>query len=310
MIMNPLVLRMLAAQLMKSVYYVLFRRGKMAERYKKRKRGAGPVSIILLMIAMVFLVYGTVVIMHLGTSNWFNFIWFIGAGVLIVLSFLFSRDLGMPLVLRIFLGLIILVCVSNFGIFTYHMINAMNSQTEYDAKWVIVLGAKVNGTEPSREFRERISKAAEYVRLADADDGLNKKEWPKVIATGGQGDDEGAAEGEVCAKVIKTFGISSDRILIDNQSTTTLENFGYAKALIETSGGYSTDKVVIVTSGFHLYRAMQLAKKEGFNNVTCCGSTGLISLLPHYIAREYAAYIKEVSLGHIEGNPLPFEINQ
>ena len=279
----------------------------MAEkRYKKKKRGAGPVSIILLMIAMVFLVYGTIVVMYLGTSNWFNFIWFIGAGVLIVLSFLFSRDLGMPLVLRILLGLMILVCVANFGIFAYHMIGAMSSQTDYDAKWVIVLGAKVNGTEPSKEFRERISKAAEYVRLADADDGLNRQDWPKVIATGGQGEDEGAPEGEVCAKVIKTFGISSDRVLVDNQSTTTLENFGYAKALIETSGGSCNDKVAVVTSGFHLYRAVQLARKEGFDNITCCGSTGLVSLLPHYIAREYAAYIKEVSLGHIAGSPYPW----
>ena len=279
----------------------------MAERYnKKKKRGAGPVSVILLIIAMVFLVYGTIVVMYLGTGNWFNFIWFIGAGVLILLSFLFSRDLGMPIVLRILLGLIILVCVANFGIFAYHMIDAMYSRTDYDAKWVIVLGAKVNGTEPSKEFRERIAKAAEYVRLADADPGLNKKDWPKVVATGGQGEDEGAPEGEVCARVIKTFGISADRILVDNQSTTTLENFGYARAMIESSGGSVTDKIAVVTSGFHMYRAVQLAKTEGFNNITCCESTGLVTLLPHYIIREYAAYIKEVSLGHIDGDPLPW----
>ena len=276
------------------------------KKYKKRKRGAGPVSIIFLLIAMVFLVYGAIVVMHLGTSNWFNFIWFIGAGAMIILSFLFSRDLGMPIVLRILLGLIILACVANFGIFAYHMIDAMNAKTEYDAKWVIVLGAKVNGEEPSREFRERIATAAEYIRFADADSGFDRKNWPKVIATGGQGDDEGAAEGDVCARVIKTFGISADRILVDNQSTTTLENFGYARALIETSGGSTVDKVAIVTSGFHLYRALQLARTEGFKNITCSGSTGLVALLPHYIVREYAAYIKEVSLGHIDGKPFPW----
>lgn len=278
----------------------------MGKKNKIKKRGAGPLSIICLILAMILFVYGIVVLSQLGTSNWFNFVWIIGGGIFMLLSFLFSRTLGMPVALKVILVVIILACLSNFAIFAYHMTDAMNVSAAYDAKWVIVLGAKVNGVEPSREFNERIIKAAEYLRYADAAATLAGRKGPMLIATGGQGEDEGMSEGEVCSRVLQTLGVSEDRIIIDNQSTTTLENFGYAKALIESNGGSEKDKTAVVTSGFHLYRAMKLAETSGFSNISGYGSTGLTMLIPHYIFREYAAFIKEVSLGHIAGNPLPF----
>ena len=45
-------------------------------------------------------------------------------------------------------------------------------------------------------------------------------------------------------------------------------------------------------------RAVSAGKTSLISNIAGAGSTGLAVLLPHYYVREYAAYIKELSMGH------------
>ena len=98
--------------------------------------------------------------------------------------------------------------------------------------------------------------------------------------------------------MLLSLGFDQSRIFTESTSTTTLENFQNAKEIIIAQGGTVFDDVVVVTSNFHLYRAIKLAKACGFTAVTGIGSTGLAVLLPHYYLREYAAIIKEVYMGH------------
>ena len=277
---------------------------KIAARNKTghRKRGVGFISSILFVVAMLCAVYGGIVVFILGTGAWFNFIWLIGAGVLLILSFILSHHSRLPKVLKALLVLIILACCANFGVFLYRDIAFAAEGPAEGARWLVVLGAKVNGTTPSVEFQARIDKAAEYVRDADfARLRAKTAALPplvKVITTGGKGSDEGAAEGDVAARVLLSLGFDQSRIFTESTSTTTLENFQNAKEIIIAQGGTVFDDVVVVTSNFHLYRAIKLAKACGFTAVTGIGSTGLAVLLPHYYLREYAALIKEAYMGH------------
>ena len=270
-----------------------------------RRRGVGLISSILFVLAMLCAVYGGLVVFILGTGAWFNFIWLIGAGVLLILSFILSHHSRLPKFFKAVIVLLILACCVNFGVFLYRDIVFAADGPADNARWLIVLGAKVNGTEPSVEFKARLDKAAEYVRDADFERLRTKTaSLPPpvtIVTTGGKGADEGAAEGDVAARVLIGLGFDESRILTENVSTTTLENFQNAKSIIMANGGTVFDDVVVVTSSFHLYRAIKLAKACGFNSVTGLGSTGLAVLLPHYYLREYAAIIKEVYLGHFGG---------
>ncbi|MBQ9890743.1 MAG: YdcF family protein [Firmicutes bacterium] len=272
------------------------------KKSKKRRKGAGPLSGLFAALAFVFLIYGIAVVFILGTGHWFNFIWIIGAVVLLILSFLFSNHSKLPGIIKAILGLAILACVVNFGMFTFKAASAASAKPDQDAKWIVVLGAKVNGTSPSVEFQARLEKTVSFVSSADLSKMASSKSEPvqlaKIITTGGKGTDEGAAEGDVAARVLTSLGISQDRIIVENTSTSTQENLRFAKELIIANGGTVYDPVLVVSSGFHLYRAERLAWAEGYENISGLGSTGLAVLIPHYYVREYAAYIKEASLGH------------
>ena len=271
------------------------------KKSKKRRKGAGPLSGLFAALAFVFLIYGIAVVFILGTGHWFNFIWLIGAAVLIILSFLFSNHSKLPGLIKFILGLAILACVVNFGMFAYKAVSKAAAEPSQEAKWIVVLGAKVNGTAPSVEFQARLDKTIAFVSAQDLSRAARSKsdqvQLATIITTGGQGADEGAAEGDVAARVLSVhFG--QDRIIVDNKSLTTQENLRFAKELIMANGGTVYDPVLVVSSGFHLLRAERLAWAEGYENVSGLGSTGLAVLVPHYYVREYAAYVKEATLGH------------
>ena len=112
---------------------------------KKHKRGAGPISIILLLTAMICIAYGIIVLQYLRSQNWFNYIWFIVGALLLIFSFLFSGSAGLPSVVKWILGLIILAVLVNFGIYVYRVADYAFREPPENADWLIVLGAKVNG---------------------------------------------------------------------------------------------------------------------------------------------------------------------
>ena len=276
----------------------------MAKKNAKKKKGAGLVSIIFFVLAMVCFAYGAAVLSFFRSRNWFNYIWFIAGAVMLLFSFLFSGSTGLPKAIKWILGILIIACLANFGIFTYRVLDMQLRKPPETADWVIVLGAKVNGTSPSTEFAARIDKAREYaapIISKEILDAGNKHEL-RIIATGGQGEDEGAAEADVCAAVLRDKGIPMLRVLTESRSTTTNENLINAMEIIKANGGSEKDKVLIVSSGFHLYRASKLAKALGYENAEFLGSTGLPILVPHYIVREYAANIKENMMGSFGGS--------
>lgn len=145
-------------------------------------------------------------------------------------------------------------------------------------RYVLILGAKVNGIHPSRALRNRIELAATYAQ-----------QYPHVvlIASGGQGPDEGMAEGHVIARELIARGIEPDRIRIEADSTSTYENFLFSRDVWEGETG-----LTVVTNDFHVRRA-RLVGRLYFGLET----DGLYAPTPtaakvKYIVREQLAYIK------------------
>ncbi len=160
------------------------------------------------------------------------------------------------------------------------ILSAIIRRPDPQAAYVIVLGAKVNGSTPSRSLRYRIESAADYLR-----------EHPdcKAIASGGQGPDEGISEAQAIADTLQAAGISADRILLEDRSESTEENLGFSLALMESDGGSTDSPVVIVTSDFHMFRALRLAARAGYQNVSGKTASSMISLIPQNHLREILA---------------------
>lgn len=84
-------------------------------------------------------------------------------------------------------------------------------------------------------------------------------------------------------------GIQEDRIFLEDRSHNTRENFKFAKEIQEEQG--LGENVVVVTQGFHMYRAMQLAKAAGFTPYSLVAETDPL-LLPEYYGRELLSLTK------------------
>lgn len=111
----------------------------------------------------------------------------------------------------------------------------------------IVLGAAVYRERPSPVFRERINHAIQLY-----EDGLVRK----IIFTGGVGHRDQLSEAEVGRNYALARGVPQEAILIEPNSTSTLENLANAKLLAEQHG---LDSYLIVSTPFHMRRALSLA---------------------------------------------------
>ena len=157
------------------------------------------------------------------------------------------------------------------------IMGASYGRTEQACGRLIVLGAGVNGTVPSLSLRERLDAAYDYLQ-----------EHPNTICvvSGGQGSGEDITEAECMYRYLTAKGIDPQRIIQEDQATSTQENLAYSMELIGTQHASS---VGIVSSEYHLYRARLMARELGMDPIMIPAKTTYLSLRVNYFLREIAA---------------------
>ena len=124
----------------------------------------------------------------------------------------------------------------------------------YDA--IIVLGAQVLPSgEPNVQLQLRLDGAIEAWR----------KHPVPVVVCGAQGSNEPMPEADAMKKYMADRGVDAEMIYTDPESYNTEQNLANAgKILRELSG---VRKVLIVSSDYHVPRALALARDQGFDAV-------------------------------------------
>ncbi len=167
------------------------------------------------------------------------------------------------------------------------IVKAAVEKPEPDADYIIVLGAAVYGETPSITLQNRLEGAVRY---------LTDNPKTKAVVSGGQGEGEAISEAECMRRYLTEADIDLSRILMEDRSTSTMENLTFSKAVIEADGG-GVDHVVIVSSGYHLYRAEKMASQLGMHASGAAGEDGYpIYMLGMYL-REALAVAKLWVLG-------------
>ena len=146
------------------------------------------------------------------------------------------------LVILFYLGVVAMVCYREKNV---------PPVGEYDA--IIVLGAQVkpDGT-PSLQLQWRIDAAAQAWKERNC----------IVVACGAQGANEPSPEALVMRDELVKQGVPEEMILTDADSFNTRQNIANAIKLLE---GREVDHVLVVTSDYHLPRAMAIAEDAGLN---------------------------------------------
>ncbi len=161
----------------------------------------------------------------------------------------------MRILLKIILWLVILAVIAYMvmlGVLIWKVHHVPQSE-DFDA--IIILGSQVlpDGT-PNIQLKWRLDKALEM---------LKNRSVP-VVVCGAKGADEPLPEAEAMRNYLMKAGIDGKLILTDPDSFNTRENLQNAARLLEGLEGYDVRKVLIVTSDYHLPRALALAEDEGF----------------------------------------------
>lgn len=174
-----------------------------------------------------------------------------------------------------------LFIVSFVAVQTVLVSSAHTDAESAEADYLLVLGAGINGTNPSRALAARLRAALDFA-----------EEHPDctLVVCGGQAEDEICSEASVMQSWLIKHGLDEKRILTEDKSRTTIQNIENAKAILDetATGSYST---AVVSNGFHLFRARRLMAKAGLDPYAVRASSPP-SLVPLFYIREYFSLVK------------------
>ncbi len=194
---------------------------------------------------------------------------------------------GAKLVRLLISGAVIVVIL--VGVFTLPpILQSRQEDPAAEADYLLLLGAGVKGTEPSPLLRDRIDRA--YTYLTEHPDTV-------CIVSGGLGAMADITEAQCMFDRLTARGIDPERIWLEEQATSTAENFRYTLALIEAKTGTRPEKLAVLTNEFHLYRAGLIAEDQGVEATFINAPTSSWSVRLTYTLREIFALWKYLVFG-------------
>ena len=245
---------------------------------------------ICFVLGVLCLIYYGVITVYAGLGTAFAGFWiFAGIGLILLgclLLYMSVHHIKLPSLWNYIVTGIVVVGLCVFILIEGTIIYYSNKDAAPGADYVIVLGAQVRGTTVTKSLKKRLDTATEY--LKDNTEAL-------VIVSGGQGTGEDITEAEAMSSYLKSKGIPEDRIIKEEQSTNTAENIKYSKMLMKDE----KSELVIVTNGFHVFRALSIAKKQGLSQAQGLAAPSDKILILNYYVREAVGVLKDFLVGNI-----------
>ena len=240
------------------------------------------------LILLALLIVGTVFYFFVSGCSFLGIVFWGAAAIVAVYRVLALWKDRKPVILIRTAVSILLTLVLIAALVTLIPILRGPAERNGSGNYVIVLGAGVRGTEPSEILQDRINMA--YAYLTENPDAV-------CIATGGKGSDENISEAQCIYDHLTAMGIDGSRIWLEDQATSTIENFRYSVALIEEKTGTVPQQVTVLSNEFHLFRASIMAKDCGLAADFVAAPTSKPLIRISYTVREVFALWKYMTIG-------------
>ncbi len=265
----------------------------MVKRERKHNRNVSYRQERGITLHMIWMIIGILCVLYClalaitgGTGTWFFLIWGI-MGIAFTLWGIFRGHIWhvMPHWLHITAGTLFLLMLAVFLFTEGCIISGFSKNTDKELDYIVVLGAQLKTTGPSRVLQYRLDTAYEY---------LTAHPDTKVIVSGGQGSNEPASEAQGMYDYLVKRGIEPRRIILEDKSVNTEQNIRFSKDFLQADA----DKVGIVSNNFHVFRAVKLAKAAGYRNVVGIAAPATAFYLPNNMLREFFGVVKDFLMGH------------
>ena len=263
--------------------------------------------------------YFLVIIGYSGISTSFCGIWLFFAALFIIMG-LFSgwgprRRNEMPRFLPVFIFSSFGLGIAGFALIMGMVVNESRQSEDVPTDYCIVMGARVYPDGISKTLMYRLEKAWEQYR-AYPDTAL--------VLCGGQEKGDAVPEALAMYNYLMMKGVPGDSMLIEPQATSTFAMMRaaipkmekYAERYRHPKGPGDTywppdyiPSVGIITSDYHLLRAVSVALKQGIQNPVPMGAQSDQILFVHQCVRESFALLKDYLMGNftIDEEHIPFD---
>ena len=256
---------------------------------------------IFFLLSVACIVYFLVIVAYSGLSTSFCVVWVLLAGIFALMGYFCVRSRalkgGLPKRLPIFVFTSFFLAVALSAFIMNLVVKEAVKKPQPGLTYVVVLGARVYPDRLSNTLKKRLDRACAYYM-----------ENPETIfvLSGGRGKDEVVPEALAMYNYLHLQGIPEQNMLIEIASTDTLENIENSGRLITEDrnrhrGSYHPKEVSIgiLTSDFHVMRAVAIAKKLGFQHVSGIAAPSDSLLFLHSCVRECAAVVKDYLMGNL-----------
>lgn len=230
---------------------------------------------------IIMFIYDGIKIIHKEGNRWTNYL-SLGMGIAIIFFLFLYPWLGHLSINSwliypyAFLWIVIIYLITIMMMYTLtSLINLINWHVPH-LNYVVVLGAGIIGKTVTPLLASRISRGIEIYK---------KNPGSKLIMSGGRGPGEDIPEAEAMAEYAENMGIPKSDIIIENKSRTTRENLRFSHELMKADS-----KFCLVTSSYHVYRALVLAKRQGLKCIGYGAKTKCYFTLNAFV-REFIAYL-------------------
>ena len=233
------------------------------------------------------ILYCLSILLFTGHGTNFFLIWGL-AGILFLLWARYESKLRgiMPVWFKktacvlLFLGIAVFVVVEGM------VLSGFFKKGKEGLDYILVLGAQLKESGPSYVLQQRLDAAYDY---------LSQNENTMVIVSGGQGGNEPDTEAQGMYDYLVGRGIAPERIIKEDQSRNTYENISFSGQLFDRE----EVSIGIVTSNFHVFRALKLARAAGYKDVCGIAARSHVGVLPNNMLREFFGIVKDFLVGNM-----------
>lgn len=258
------------------------------DKENKWPMGIGRLCVVLIMALLLvwFLLPAFQGVVNLGNVAGILlcvlFLWLAGyPGARSCLAGIWSHGAGKVFLSAVSLALGIFLV---FGVVMSCLMAAAINRPPQGNGTVVILGCQVKGTQPSLMLTKRLEAAKGY---------LDQNPGAVCIPSGGKGNGELVSEAQAMKTWLVGHGIDEARIYLEDQSTDTVENIRNSKEIMEREG--LPQDMILVSDGFHQYRASLIAQKQGVGVGAVSARTPWYTLATFWM-REIFALAQELIL--------------